>query len=137
MRLARAAAAASFLTCTLAGCANGPEFALITQFFSASRLRDLTALRSFSTVVFEPAVDGTVAGFEIKNVAAVEGPDGRPMTKEVSIAASVRLPSGETATKDFVISLSRGVPGSDQYRLGRWMIVAIRADRASASTPPP
>ena len=95
----------------------------------------LTALSKVSTVVFEPASDGIVTSFEITAIRATQGPDGRPMAKEVSIVAPVKSPSGETALKAFVITMSRGVPGSDQYRLGTWLITAINAGPASPSTP--
>ena len=46
-----------------------------TQFFAASRLRDLTALRNVSTVVFEPASDGIVTSFEITGIVRATAPD--------------------------------------------------------------
>jgi hypothetical protein len=120
---------------TLSSCAGAAEQTLLAQFFAASRLRDLTALSKVSTVVFEPASDGIVTSFEIIAIRATQGPDGRPIAKEVSIVAPVKSPSGETALKAFVITMSRGVPGSDQYRLGTWLITAINAGPASPSTP--
>ena len=138
MRLSRALGVwlmLSVATVTLSNCAGAVEQTLLAQFFAASRLRDLTALSKVSTVVFEPASDGIVTSFEITAIRATQGPDGRPMVKEVSIVAPVKSPSGETALKAFVITMSRGVPGSDQYRLGTWLITAINAGPASPSTP--
>jgi hypothetical protein len=60
--------AASLITLTSAACSSGSEQALLTQFFSASRIRDTTALDSFSLAVFEPRAEGTVTSFEIVNV---------------------------------------------------------------------
>jgi hypothetical protein len=126
----------SLAVVTLSSCARAAEQTLLTQFFAASRLRDLTALSKISTVVFEPASDGIGTGFEITAIKATQGPDGHPMAKDVSIVAAVRLPSGQTTLKAFVITMSRGVPGSDQYRLGTWLITAIKAGPAVPSTPP-
>jgi hypothetical protein len=139
MRLSRACGIwlmASLTMATLSSCAGDAERVLLAQFFAASRLRDLTALSKLSTVVFEPASDGIVTSFEITAIQATPGPDGHPMAKDVSIVAPVRSPSGDTALKAFVITMSRGVPGSDQYRLGTWLITAINAGPASPSTPP-
>jgi hypothetical protein len=134
----RIAFAASLLALTLVGCMPGPEPALIHEFFAASRLRDLTALRDLSTVVFEPATDGVVTGFELQSVTGTPASDGRVVAKEVLISASVRLPDGRTVPKAFVLSLRRDVPGSDQNRWRGWMITAIsERPAASASTPRP
>ena len=122
MRSARDAALVLLLTLPIAGCGlriADPEFALLTQFFSASRLRDLTALQKVSTVVFEPARDGIVTSFEIEAVAAT-GSESR----NVTIAAPVRLPNGTTANKRFSVSVQRG------------RITAISEWPAAASTPP-
>ena len=69
--------AASLITLASVACSGGSEQALLTQFFSASRLRDTTALDNFSFVVFEPRTEGTVASFEIVNVTAE---DHQPLT---------------------------------------------------------
>jgi len=132
---ARTALTVSLMTLSLAGCSAAGERTLLTRFFAASRLRDLTALHNMATVVFEPSRDGIVTSFEITAIRATQGPDGHPMAKEVSIVAPVKSPSGETALKAFVITMSRGVPGSDQDRLGTWLITAIKADPAVPSTP--
>jgi hypothetical protein len=136
VRIARVLAA-PLVTLILVGCSGSAERTLLAQFFAASRLRDLTAVRNFSTVVFEPASDGIITGFDVTGVTAVNGPDGRPMSKDVSMAAPVRLPSGEIVRKAFVVTMSRGIPGSDQYRMGQWMIIGIKDAPASPSTPRP
>jgi hypothetical protein len=110
---------ALLLLLALAGCSNGQEFSLLTQFFSASRLRDLTALQKVSAVVFEPSRDGVVTSFDIEAVT-VKGPDA----KDVLIAAPVRRPDGRIERKRFVVTVQRGV------------ITAISESPAAASTPP-
>ena len=101
----------------------GPRIAasdrvLLEQFFAASRLRDLTALRKFSTVVFEPASDGIITEFEIAAVV------GRGTAKDVTIAAPVRMFDGRTVTKRFAVTVEGG------------RVTAISELRAPASTPP-
>ena len=132
MRIARALAV-PLTTLILASCAGTAERTLLTQFFAASRLRDLTALGNFSTVVFEPATDGIVTSFDLLGISVV--PDGRLVSKDVSISAPVRLPDGRTVVKTFVVTMTRGMPGSDQRRWDGWMITAIKAGLASPSTP--
>jgi hypothetical protein len=123
------------VTLTLASCAGTAERTLIAQFFNASRLRDLTALDNFSTVVFEPATDGIVTSFDLVEISAVPLPDSRLVSKDVFISAPVRLPDGRTVVKTFVITMTQGLPGSDQRRWNGWMITAIKAAPASPSTP--
>jgi hypothetical protein len=125
------------LALTLTGCSAPAEQPLLTQFFAASRLRDLTALHNISTVVFEPRVNGTVTSFDVTRVTATRGSDGRVMSKDVSISAPVRLPDGQTVLKHIVITVQRGQPGSDRNRWGGWMITAIRDGSGSPSTPRP
>jgi hypothetical protein len=135
MRLARTVVA-SVMTLTALACAPYAERTLLTQFFAVSRLRDLTALRKFSTVVFEPASDGIVTSFEISGMTAVQGPDGLPVSKDVSISAPVRLPDGRTVLKAFVVTMERSRSGA-QDPSGGWMITAISERSASPSTPRP
>lgn len=110
---------------------------MLTQFFAASRLRDLTALQNFATVVFEPAIDGIVTSFDVTRVTATKGSDGQVVSKDVSISAPVRLPDGRTVLKHLVITVQRGMPASDRNRWQGWMITAITAGPASPSTPRP
>jgi hypothetical protein len=136
VRIARALAV-SLTTLILASCSGTAERTLLTQFFAASRLRDLTALGNFSTVVFEPATDGIVTSFDLLGISAVPSPDDRLVSKDVSISAPVRLPDGRTVVKTFVVTMRRGMPGSDPRRSDGWMITAIKAGLAFPSTPRP
>lgn len=135
MRLARALVV-SLMTLTLTSCSAPAEQPLLTRFFAASRLRDLTALQPLATVVFEPRVRGTVTSFDVTRVTATRGADGRIVSKNVSISAPVRLPDGQTVRKDFVITMQRDLPGSDRNRWDGWMITAVTDGSGSPSTPP-
>jgi len=84
-----------------AGCSNAREHALLDQFFAASRLRDLTALRSISNVVFEPREQGTVLSFDIKGVEEVSAG-----SKLVRVEAQVRRPDGQTAREILLVTIS-------------------------------
>jgi hypothetical protein len=126
MRVASALAIA-LMTLTGPGCATDTERALLNQFFAASRLRDLTALRKIATVVFEPATDGTVTTFEILQMTAVPGPDGKSESEAISLSAPVRLPDGRTVTKTLVVTLERRPVDGDQSPSHGWMITAVTA----------
>lgn len=86
-------------------CSTGPEQALLTRFFAASRLRDLTALQKVATVVFEPKRDGVVIAFDIVAVNR----SATPGEEEIAIVAPVRLPDGRTVEKQFVVAVRGGV----------------------------
>ena len=58
---------------------------LLDQFFSASRLRDRTALQKIATVILEPLEQGTVTTFTITNVVDLEGPNGLVQSKQVNV----------------------------------------------------
>jgi len=68
--------AVAILACTFASltalvaCSSGSEQPVLTQYFTASRLRDNATLASFSTVAFEPKEQGIITTFTITNVAA-------------------------------------------------------------------
>jgi hypothetical protein len=83
------------------GCSNAREHALLDQFFAASRLRDLTALRNVSSVVFEPREQGTVLSFEIKSVEEVSAG-----SKLVRVDAHVRRPDGQIAREMLLVTIS-------------------------------
>jgi hypothetical protein len=100
----------------VAACSVPPEQPLLQQFFSASRLRDTTALHNIATVVFEPREQGTIASFEITNVATHR--DGARELKDVTISAPVRRPTGETVRQTLVVTLERTGDG--------WMVTAVR-----------
>ena len=96
------------LAAALASCSShGAEELLLDQFFSASRLRDRTALQQISTVIFEPLEQGTVSEFTIVTVADVEESSGGVVSKQVTVSAPVRLPDGQTATKKILLVLQR------------------------------
>jgi hypothetical protein len=91
-----------------AACARyGAEQLLLEQFFSASRLRDRTALQQMSTVVFEPREQGTVRDFTITRVSEIETPAGGQPSKQVIVQAPVHLPDGRTASRQIVLVLQR------------------------------
>jgi hypothetical protein len=102
LRIARALVA-SLAVVMLAGCSAPAEQRLLSQFFAASRLRDLTALRKLSTIVFEPATDGIVTSFEITGVS------GDGASKEVAVSAPVKLPDGRTVVKELAITITSGL----------------------------
>jgi hypothetical protein len=135
VRLARTVVV-SLMTLTALACARDSERTLLTQFFAASRLRDLTALRTVSTVVFEPTSDGIVTSFEISGLTTARGPDGMPVSEDVSIAAPVRLPDGRTVLKTFLVTVERSRPGGQDPGSG-WMVTAISERPAAPSTPRP
>jgi hypothetical protein len=107
------------LTLLVSSCSGAAERALLTEFFAASRLRDLTALSKISTVVFEPTADGIVTSFDLVAIT------GDTASKQVSISAPVRLPDGRTVLKNYAITIQRG------------RITAISESAASPSTPRP
>jgi hypothetical protein len=85
----------------IAGCSAARERALLDQFFSASRLRDLTALRTVSNVVFEPRERGTVLSFEITSVEEVSAG-----SKIVHVDAQVRRPDGHIVREILLVTIS-------------------------------
>ena len=115
---ARRAAFVVFVTLALVSCSTSVEQQQLTRFFDACRLRDLTALSKLSTVVFEPAVDGIVTGFEITSAS------GDAALRTVLISAPVRLPDGRTLVKTLTITIQHG------------LITAISGGSGSPSTPP-
>jgi hypothetical protein len=95
------------------GCSYAQERSVLARFFDASRLRDLTALATLATVVFEPLQDGIVTRFEIVDVSSHQ--DDR---KTVTIQAPVKVPDGRILNKTMTLSLER--------RNGRWIVTAFR-----------
>ncbi|MQA30675.1 MAG: hypothetical protein GEU82_12705 [Luteitalea sp.] len=87
-------------------CTVHPEQTIVGDFFAASRLRDLTALSRFATLVFEPRERGTIVTFTILGVSD-EHSEGGLQVKDVAIDATVRTPDGETVQKPFVVRLQR------------------------------
>ena len=115
---------------TLASCSGAQEHALLGEFFSASRLRDNTALARLATVRFEPTTQGIITKFDIVGVTAERRETGSAtVSKDVSISAPVKLPSGATVRKRLVVTMQREA-GSKSG----WIVSAIR-DEAAASSP--
>jgi hypothetical protein len=119
--------AVATLALLLAACAT-PEQALLEQFFSASRLRDTTALQSIATVVFEPHQQGIVRTFAI--VAVGETERNGHAVKDVTVEAPVSLPDGRTVQKKLVVTMERGEPAA------RWLVTGVRDVEASPTAPP-
>ena len=90
------------LVLAFSGCSGAREHALLDRFFSASRIRDLTALHDVATVVFEPREQGTVLGFEITSIQR-HGED-----EDVDVAARLRTPAGEVVRKDLRVTITGG-----------------------------
>lgn len=65
---AAALIAASLSILAVAACSSPPEQPILSQFFTASRLRDNTSLQNFATVSFDAGAAGTVGSFEIVSV---------------------------------------------------------------------
>jgi hypothetical protein len=54
---------------TLTWACSGSEQSIVSQFFSASRLRDNTSLDNIATVIFDPRTQGSVTTFSIQSVS--------------------------------------------------------------------
>jgi hypothetical protein len=121
-------------TLSFAACSPRAEYPILSQFFAASRLRDLTALASLSTVVFEPTTDGIVTTFTITSVSP-ERTDGGQITKEVMVDAPVRMPSGQTVQKTLRIELQRARPEGVKSNAERWIVTGFKDASPAAATP--
>ncbi len=113
--LTRNATLAVLLSLAAAACA-GPERPVLEEFFSASRLRDRTALQRIATVIFEPRERGIVTKFDVLKVAARH--DGGRERKDVTIGAPVALPDGRTKQTTLAITMVRD-------DTGRWIVTAV------------
>ena len=120
----RAAAIVVALAGLVAACGPRPEQPVLAEFFNASRLRDLTALRKIATTVFDPARDGIVTDFKIKGVDAHEA--GGRSIEDVSISAPVKPMQGATVEKQLVVTLEKDVTGSRSGVKGRWIVTGVR-----------
>jgi hypothetical protein len=105
----------SLIALLLAACSARPEQVILEQFFSASRLRDRTALQHLATVIFEPRDQGIVTEFKITGVATER--DGARASKNVSLGAQVKLPNGQIVEKKLAVTM--------QYAAGRWTITGV------------
>jgi hypothetical protein len=105
---------AAWLTAAVAlGCSVPQERSLLDRFFTASRLRDMTALSNVATVVFEPLEQGIITDFDVLRVTS-----GQADVKEVTISAPVKLPNGQVEEKTLTIRLER--------RNGRWTVTHVK-----------
>jgi hypothetical protein len=120
------------LAAVLAACSPRAEEPILSAFFSASRLRDRTALQKLATTSFDPAVHGIITSFTITGVVTTRAADRA--TKEVSISAPVKLPSGQTIWKNLVVTVELDESASGKTS-ARWIVTAIR-DAAEPSPPP-
>ena len=123
------------LLCTaiagLAGCAPNEQL-LLEEFFSASRLRDTTALQTIATVVFEPREQGIVRSFTITGAAPVRTHDG-VSTKDVNVEASVVpgdahgdvLGDGLPVQRTLIVTLRRVAAGAGWWDSGRWIVIQV------------
>jgi hypothetical protein len=109
------AVGATLLALLLAACSARPEQLILDQFFSASRLRDRTALQHMSTVTFEPRDQGIVTEFDITGVTSETS--GARVSKNVSIRAHVKLPSGQVVERKLAITM--------QYADQRWTVTGV------------
>jgi len=103
---------AAWLAAVALGCSVPQERSILDRFFSASRLRDKTALSNFATVVFEPLEQGMITDFEVLRVTAE-----RDDLKEVTISAPVKLPNGHVEERTLDVRL--------ELRNGRWIVTHI------------
>ena len=104
--------AAALAALLLTGCSVPAEQPILQQFFAESRLRDLTALQKFSTVVFEPRTDGIVRAFEIVGVSPLAG-----TTERVSVKADVAAPDGTMRSETIDVILD--------HRGGDWRVIGF------------
>lgn len=104
------------MACTGIACTPPPEYGILQQFFSASRLRDITALQNIATVVYEPREQGVVTDFTIRSVTPRR--DGSRELKDVTISAQVRSFAGSSVQKTLIVTLEQVD--------GRWLVTQIR-----------
>ena len=88
-----------------------PEEQLLTDFFEASRVYDVSAMSRLSALPLNPKSEGVVDSFEIERVDRAD--DG---TERVVVAAKVRSFDGQVSSRQLLFMLTR--------REGRWFIQA-------------
>lgn len=100
------------LALTVTGIACGvlsPEEQLLTDFFEASRLYDVSVMSRLSAQPMNPRTDGFVDTFDIERVDRRD--DGR---ERVTVEARIRAFDGRASSRQLVFTLTR--------RDGRWFI---------------
>lgn len=86
-----------------------PEEQLLTDFFEASRVYDVSVMSRLSALPLNPRTDGIVDSFEIERVdRAANG------TERVIVAAKVRSFGGQVTSRQMAFTVTR--------RDGRWFI---------------
>jgi hypothetical protein len=145
------------------GCSVRPEHSVLDEFFSASRLRDLTRLSRISLVLLEPREAGVVGTFNIRSVSSVRrtplqagdqvarlsllgrapglsdstGLTGDIETEEVTLVGPLRRPAGSTSDATLIATLSRAVVRTDKRITGRWIVTGVRGAAEARPLPPP
>jgi hypothetical protein len=118
-----------FVALLLAGtlaCSVPTEQVLVSDFFSASRLRDVTALSQLSTTIFEPRERGTVTRVRVERVSE-ERTEGALALKDVTVDATLHRTDGSMAQVRLVVTLSRPVAESGRDPLyGGWKVTAVK-----------
>jgi hypothetical protein len=118
--------AAAVLVAGTVACSVPAEQVIISDFFAASRLRDLTALSQLSTTIFEPRGRGTVSRVRVERVTG-ERAEGQAVLKDVTVEATLHRPDGSTAQVSLVVTLARPVAESEQGPLyGGWKVTAVK-----------
>jgi hypothetical protein len=107
----------------ITACAR-PERAILEEFFSHSRQRDLTSLQHFSTITFKPEEQGIVTDFDIVKVVE-EGE-----TKTVTVSADVKRPDGQVVPETLLVMMERRPAVSDGGATStparrEWMITGL------------
>jgi hypothetical protein len=115
-------------------CSVPAEQPIVSDFFSASRLRDTTALSRFATVVFEPRDQGTVPSFHIR-IVSPEASVGDMARKDVTILATVRTPDGPVVEKTLVVTLQRRGTSDLRQLYGGWIVTGVRDAAVPARRP--
>jgi len=117
------------LAAMVSGCGPRPEEPVLAEFFNASRLRDVTALRKIATTIFDPARDGIITEFKVRSVEAHDA--GGRSIEDVSISAPVKPMTGPTVEKQLVVTLEKDLTGVRSGVKGHWIVTAFRVDAAA------
>jgi hypothetical protein len=118
-----------------AACSVPAEQPIVADFFAASRLRDMTALARFATVVFEPREQGVVTSFEIERVSP-ERASGDTRVKEVLVRAVVRDVEGRSGERRLAVTLQKRRAADDPHAsYGGWTVTAVTDAQGSRAAP--
>lgn len=94
---------------------------LLDRFFSASRLRDRTALARLSTVIFEPAIDGMVERFEVVSAATLDA-----QTRQLTVQARIRRPDDVVAERLLIVTIKQADTAGLATASSGWVVTAVR-----------